>query len=46
MNSDIDAVRDAELRYAQLLHRVPIRRVVIEVRLSALTRSMDLLDRA
>ncbi|CKR80121.1 Putative pyridoxamine 5'-phosphate oxidase (PNP/PMP oxidase) (pyridoxinephosphate oxidase) (PNPox) (pyridoxine 5'-phosphate oxidase) [Mycobacterium tuberculosis] len=48
VNSDIDAVRDAELRYAQR-YRTPRpnpRRVVIEVQIERVLGSADLLDRA
>ncbi|EUA36531.1 hypothetical protein MOKP4_50360 [Mycobacterium avium subsp. hominissuis] len=47
MNSDVDAVRDAELRYAQH-YRTPRpnpRRVVIEVQIERVLGSSDLLDR-
>lgn len=47
VNSDIDAVRDAELRYAQR-YRTPRpnpRRVVIEVQIQRVLGSSDLLDR-
>jgi PPOX class probable F420-dependent enzyme len=47
VNSDIDAVRDAELRYAQR-YRTPRpnpRRVVIEVRVERVLGSADLLER-
>lgn len=47
MNSDADAVRDAELRYAQR-YRTPRpnpRRVVIEVQVERVLGSSDLLDR-
>ena len=48
MNSEIDAVRDAELRYAQR-YRTPRpnpRRVVIEVQMERVLGSSDLLDRS
>jgi F420H(2)-dependent biliverdin reductase len=48
VNSDIDAVRDAELRYAQR-YRTPRpnpRRVVIEVHIERVLGSSGLLDRA
>ena len=47
MSSDVDAVRDAELRYAQR-YRTPRpnpRRVVIEVRVERVLGSSDLLER-
>ncbi|MHA7650955.1 F420-dependent biliverdin reductase [Mycobacterium sp. ML4] len=47
VNKDIDAVRDAELRYAQR-YRIPRanpRRVVIEVQIERVLGSSDLLDR-
>ena len=47
VNSDADAVRDAELRYAQR-YRTPRpnpRRVVIEVQVERVLGSSDLLDR-
>jgi PPOX class probable F420-dependent enzyme len=47
VNADADAVRDAELRYAQR-YRTPRdnpRRVVIEVRVERVLGSSDLLDR-
>ncbi|KBR69569.1 hypothetical protein X425_00098, partial [Mycobacterium avium XTB13-223] len=47
VNSDVDAVRDAELRYAQR-YRTPRpnpRRVVIEVQIERVLGSSDLLDR-
>jgi PPOX class probable F420-dependent enzyme len=47
VNSDIDAVRDAELRYAQR-YRTPRpnpRRVVIEVHVERVLGSADLLER-
>ena len=47
VNSDIDAVRDAELRYAQR-YRTPRpnpRRVVIEVQIQRVLGSSDLLER-
>ncbi|BBX96765.1 hypothetical protein MLAC_20590 [Mycobacterium lacus] len=47
VNSEIDAVRDAELRYAQR-YRTPRpnpRRVVIEVQVERVLGSSDLLDR-
>jgi PPOX class probable F420-dependent enzyme len=47
VNNDIDAVRDAELRYAQR-YRTPRpnpRRVVIEVQVERVLGSADLLDR-
>ena len=47
VNSDIDAVRDAELRYAQR-YRTPRpnpRRVVIEVQIKRVLGSSDLLER-
>jgi F420H(2)-dependent biliverdin reductase len=48
VNTDADAVRDAELRYAQRYRtpRVNPRRVVIEVRVERVLGSSDLLDRA
>jgi hypothetical protein len=48
VNTDTDAVRDAELRYAQRYRtpRVNPRRVVIEVRVERVLGSSDLLDRA
>ena len=48
VNTDPDAVRDAELRYAQRYRtpRVNPRRVVIEVRVERVLGSSDLLDRA
>ena len=48
VNGDIDAVRDAELRYAQR-YRTPRpnpRRVVIEVQIERVLGSSDLLDRS
>ena len=48
VNTDADAVRDAELRYAQR-YRTPRpnpKRVVIEVRVERVLGSSDLLDRA
>jgi PPOX class probable F420-dependent enzyme len=48
VNTDSDAVRDAELRYAQR-YRTPRqnpRRVVIEVQVERVLGSSDLLDRA
>ena len=48
VNSDADAVRDAELRYAQRYRtpRVNPRRVVIEVHIERVLGSSDLLDRS
>ena len=48
VNTDADAVRDAELRYAQRYRtpRVNPKRVVIEVRVERVLGSSDLLDRA
>lgn len=47
VNSDIDAVRDAELRYAQRYRtpRVNPKRVVIEVHVERVLGSSNLLDR-
>ena len=47
VNSDVDAVRDAELRYAQRYRtpRVNPRRVVIEVQIERVLGSSDLLTR-
>ncbi len=47
VNSEVDAVRDAELRYAQRYRtpRVNPRRVVIEVRVERVLGSSDLLTR-
>lgn len=47
VNSEVDAVRDAELRYAQRYRtpRVNPRRVVIEVRVERVLGSSDLLSR-
>ena len=47
VNTDAEAVRDAELRYAQRYRtpRVNPRRVVIEVRIERVLGSSDLLDR-
>ena len=47
VNSDADAVRDAELRYAQRYRtpRVNPRRVVIEVQIERVLGSSDLLTR-
>jgi F420H(2)-dependent biliverdin reductase len=47
VNTDADAVRDAELRYAQRYRtpRVNPRRVVIEVHVERVLGSSDLLDR-
>jgi F420H(2)-dependent biliverdin reductase len=47
VNADADAVRDAELRYAQRYRtpRVNPRRVVIEVHIERVLGSSDLLDR-
>jgi PPOX class probable F420-dependent enzyme len=47
VNTDADAVRDAELRYAQRYRtpRVNPRRVVIEVHIERVLGSSDLLDR-
>src|SRR5271163_3665463 len=47
VNSEIDAVRDAELRYAQRYRtpRVNPRRVVIEVQVERVLGSSDLLSR-
>ena len=47
VNTDADAVRDAELRYAQRYRtpRVNPRRVVIEVRVERVLGSSELLDR-
>lgn len=47
VNSAVDAVRDAELRYAQRYRtpRVNPRRVVIEVQVERVLGSSDLLDR-
>lgn len=48
VSSDPDAVRDAELRYAQRYRtpRVNPRRVVIEVRIERVLGSSELLDRS
>jgi F420H(2)-dependent biliverdin reductase len=48
VNSETEAVRDAELRYAQRYRtpRVNPKRVVIEVRVERVLGSSDLLDRA
>src|ERR1700675_1801986 len=48
VNTDPDAVRDAELRYAQRYRtpRVNPRRVVIEVHIDRVLGSSDLLDRS
>ena len=48
VNTDTDAVRDAELRYAQRYRtpRVNPRRVVIEVQVERVLGSSDLLDRS
>src|ERR1700751_2433911 len=48
VNSETEAVRDAELRYAQRSRtpRVNPKRVVIEVRVERVLGSSDLLDRA
>jgi PPOX class probable F420-dependent enzyme len=48
VNKEIDAVRDAELRYAQRYRtpRVNPRRVVIEVQIERVLGSADLLTRA
>jgi PPOX class probable F420-dependent enzyme len=48
VNSQVDAVRDAELRYAQRYRtpRVNPRRVVIEVQVQRVLGSSGLLDRA
>jgi F420H(2)-dependent biliverdin reductase len=48
VNTETDAVRDAELRYAQRYRtpRVNPKRVVIEVRIERVLGSSDLLDRA
>ena len=48
VNSEAEAVRDAELRYAQRYRtpRVNPKRVVIEVRVERVLGSSDLLDRA
>jgi F420H(2)-dependent biliverdin reductase len=48
VNSDADAVRDAELRYAQRYRnpRPNPRRVVIEVQIERVLGSSDLLDRS
>jgi F420H(2)-dependent biliverdin reductase len=47
VNRDVDAVRDAELRYAQRYRtpRVNPRRVVIEVEIERVLGSSDLLSR-
>ncbi|HEU4361123.1 MAG TPA: F420-dependent biliverdin reductase [Mycobacterium sp.] len=47
VNAEVDAVRDAELRYAQRYRtpRVNPRRVVIEVQVERVLGSSDLLDR-
>ena len=47
VNSEVDAVRDAELRYAQRYRtpRANSRRVVIEVEVKRVLGSVDLLDR-
>ena len=47
VNGEINAVRDAELRYAQRYRtpRVNPRRVVIEIRVERVLGSSDLLDR-
>jgi hypothetical protein len=47
VNADPDAVRDAELRYAQRYRtpRVNPKRVAIEVRVERVLGSSDLLDR-
>ncbi|MEZ0366374.1 F420-dependent biliverdin reductase [Mycobacterium sp. pUA109] len=47
VNREVDAVRDAELRYAQRYRtpRVNPRRVVIEVQIERVLGSSDLLDR-
>lgn len=47
VNKDLDAVRDAELRYAQRYRtpRANPRRVVIEVQIERVLGSSDLLDR-
>ena len=47
VNSEVDAVRDAELRYAQRYRtpRVNPRRVVIEVQIERVLGSSDLLSR-
>ena len=48
VNSEVDAVRDAELRYAQRYRtpRVNPRRVVIEVQVERVLGSSDLLERS
>ena len=48
MNKEVDAVRDAELRYAQRYRtpRANPRRVVIEVQVERVLGSSDLLDRS
>ena len=48
VNTESEAVRDAELRYAQRYRtpRVNPKRVVIEVRVERVLGSSDLLDRA
>jgi F420H(2)-dependent biliverdin reductase len=48
VNTDPDAVRDAELRYAQRYRtpRVNPRRVVIEIHIDRVLGSADLLDRS
>ena len=48
VNTETEAVRDAELRYAQRYRtpRVNPKRVVIEVRVERVLGSSDLLDRA
>jgi len=47
VNKELDAVRDAELRYAQRYRtpRANPRRVVIEVQIERVLGSSDLLDR-
>ena len=48
VNRDADAVRDAELRYAQRYRtpRANPRRVVIEIQVERVLGSSDLLDRS
>ena len=48
VNTDSDAIRDAELRYAQRYRtpRINPRRVVIEVRIERVLGSSELLDRS
>ncbi|MET4432221.1 MULTISPECIES: F420-dependent biliverdin reductase [unclassified Mycolicibacterium] len=48
VNTDPDAIRDAELRYAQRYRtpRINPRRVVIEVRIERVLGSSELLDRS